>query len=335
MGFWRTMCCIPKRKRTKSEDIDTVVRIKEDESFDNVVPESSIDSQAIEGPFSKKSQFEDILNSKQNELVFEEVGESGDRQINTTITIMRSDSDSSISEANLNIAHIPAMNSSSDFSSYTSVETEEVSEHLDPNDTKASIRPMLSRSMDELSNRTGEIHEAADCKTHDARYSLDPVSIGHMRMNIAKKLQSPSEKNQDYQGDELKNLLTAKIEELEEGEVSDDSEEDPIYEPGSTQSDDSFTISDEDGYDPRRENESDGNVSVQEMLDLHGEDLESLRRRLSVLNRDVTSFQDEFIERRRREAEELAKEEKQEEPEEGEAPEEIPEEEEEKIPEAS
>ena len=47
------------------------VRIKEDESFDNVVPESSIDSQAIEGPFSKKSQFEDILNSKQNELVFE------------------------------------------------------------------------------------------------------------------------------------------------------------------------------------------------------------------------------------------------------------------------
>ena len=72
-----------------------------------------------------------------------------------------------------------------------------------------------------------------------------------------------------------------------------------------------LAVSDEDGYDPRRENESDGNVSVQEMLDLHGEDLEvrsyslitssssnfqSLRRRLSVLNRDVTSFQDEFIE---------------------------------------
>ena len=35
-----------------------------------------------------------------------------------------------------------------------------------------------------------------------------------------------------------------------------------------------LAVSDEDGYDPRRENESDGNVSVQEMLDLHGEDLE-------------------------------------------------------------
>ena len=30
-----------------------------------------MESQAKDGPFSKKSQFEDILNSKQNELVFE------------------------------------------------------------------------------------------------------------------------------------------------------------------------------------------------------------------------------------------------------------------------
>lgn len=35
-----------------------------------------------------------------------------------------------------------------------------------------------------------------------------------------------------------------------------------------------LAVSDEDGYDPRLENESDGDVSVQEMLDLHGEDLE-------------------------------------------------------------
>ena len=36
-------------------------------------------------------------------------------------------------------------------------------------------------------------------------------------------------------------MISAKIEELEEGEVSDDSDDDPIYEPGSTQSDDSYT----------------------------------------------------------------------------------------------
>jgi len=132
-------------------------------------------------------------------------------------------------------------------------------------------------------------------------------------MNIANKLDSGKQEDQklaeyEYKGDELRNLISAKIEELEEGELSDESDDDPIYEPGSTQSDDSYTISDEDGFEPNEQDLSEDDVSVQEMLDLHGEDLESLRRRLSVLNKDVTSFQDEFIEyeRRRMEAEGIA-----------------------------
>ena len=138
---------------------------------------------------------------------------------------------------------------------------------------------MLSRSLDNLESgrSTAEINESFDCKSmrflstrkltqllvHDARYSLDPVSIGHMRMNIANKLDSGKQEDQklaeyeykvnelavpslitsdsSIQGDELRNLISAKIEELEEGEISDESDDDPIYEPGSTQSDDSYT----------------------------------------------------------------------------------------------
>ena len=84
-----------------------------------------------------------------------------------------------------------------------------------------------------------------------------------MRMNIANKLDSGKREDQKlaeyeykvnelavpslvqsdppFQGDELRNLISAKIEELEEGALSDDSDDDPIYEPGSTQSDDSYT----------------------------------------------------------------------------------------------
>ena len=149
-----------------------------------------------------------------------------------------------------------------------------------------------------------------------------------MRMNIANKLDSGKRENEklaeyefkvdehavfsqfpnlkrsdsSIQGDELRNLISAKIEELEEGELSDDSDDDPIYEPGSTQSDDSYTsktvrtfsissftststsllqvknssflVSDEDGFEPNEHDLSGDDVSVQEMLDLHGEDLE-------------------------------------------------------------
>lgn len=320
MGFWRGLCCIPRRKRSNTDCLEKTIveRIPEENDFDQVVPETFNESSDAKAAMSKKSQFEDLLNSKQNELGLEDVGAFGDQKtpLNTTITLMRKSSSASSSSSVVSasdIAQIPAIDSSSDTMSYSSDDTEQISENLDPNDTKASLRAMLSRSLDNLESgrSTAEINESFDCKTHDARYSLDPVSIGHMRMNIANKLDSGAREIQklseyEYKGDELRHLISAKIEELEEGEVSDDSDDDPIYEPGSTQSDDSFTISDEINYEPNEQDLSEDDVSVQEMLDLHGEDLESLRRRLSVLNKDVTSFQDEFIERRRMEAEEIA-----------------------------
>ena len=48
-------------------------------------------------------------------------------------------------------------------------DTEEISENQDPNDTKASLRPMLSRSLDNLESgrSTAEINESFDCKSMD------------------------------------------------------------------------------------------------------------------------------------------------------------------------
>lgn len=320
MGFWRGLCCIPRRKHTKSVCLEETIveRIPEENDFDQVVPGSFNESSDAKAAMSKKSQFEDLLDSKENELGLEDMGAYGDQKaaMNETITLLRKNSSASSSSSIVSasaIAQIPSMETSSDMISYSSDDTEEISENHDPNDTKASLRAMLSRSLDNLESgrSTAEINESFDCKIHDARYSLDPVSIGHMRMNIANKLDSGKQEDQklaeyEYKGDELRNLISAKIEELEEGEISDESDDDPIYEPGSTQSDDSYTISDEDGFEPNEQDLSEDDVSVQEMLDLHGEDLESLRRRLSVLNKDVTSFQDEFIERRRMEAEGIA-----------------------------
>merc|ERR1712193_556911 len=74
MGFWRGLCCIPRRKRANSDCIETttiIERLPEENDFDQVVPETFDESSDAKAAISKKSQFEDLLNSKQNDLGLE------------------------------------------------------------------------------------------------------------------------------------------------------------------------------------------------------------------------------------------------------------------------
>jgi len=119
------------------------------------VPGSFNESSDAKAAMSKKSQFEDLLDSKENELGLEDMGAYGDQKaaMNETITLLRKNSSASSSSSIVSasaIAQIPSMETSSDMISYSSDDTEEISENHDPNDTKASLRAMLSRSLDNL-----------------------------------------------------------------------------------------------------------------------------------------------------------------------------------------